>query len=519
MPDLSGFSNEYMAGLAAELTLRVLDALGRRLREAIQGTPRERALVRCYQAGSAALLPEDDPAREAYLPILKDFFNQPAVQAELAKLVRGREPDQEILIEAFEDAGYHAEDLPPFDFPARLAAFVEAFLQAVELEPELADTVQVAQLRDATQSLRDLVTDVSAIRRALEQAGSRVASGDVSATGDIQARDIITGIQQNFTLIFQIPFTPPPDLEALRSDYLAYLRNSYQHLDIKGIMQVQRVAPSIPLAAVYVPLKARPQRPDAGESWGRIAGRLWREEDLPAEAIAEMPPAGRSAAPVPVEVALQTEPAVVVLGDPGAGKSTLLKIIALALAEQTDGPLPILLPLNAYARRLLGKGEINLCDFLGEYYASRQKKLAQVGELFEAALRDRQAVILLDGLDEVQTERTFLVRLVQDFVAEFVPDPAETDQAIPGNRVVATSRIVGYDEAPLTGRQWRIYTLTDFDRADIERFVEQWTLAFEVGVHGGDTPVAREAAGREGRDLATPTCWLSGANGSTAFCI
>jgi formylglycine-generating enzyme required for sulfatase activity/energy-coupling factor transporter ATP-binding protein EcfA2 len=326
-------------------------------------------------------------------------------------------------------------------------------------------------------------------------------SGDVSATGDIQARDIITGIQQNFTLIFQIPFTPPPDLETLRADYLAYLRDSYQHLDIKGIMQMQRVAPSIPLAAVYVPLKARPQRPDAGESWGRIAGRLWREENLPAEVAAEIPPASRTAAPVPVEVALQTEPAVVVLGDPGAGKSTLLKIIALALVEQSGGPLPILLPLKAYARRLLGKGEINLCDFLGEYYASRQKKLARVGELFEAALRERQAVILLDGLDEVQTERTFLVRLVQDFVAEFVPDPAETDQAIPGNRVVATSRIVGYAEAPLTGRQWRIYTLTDFDRANIERFVKQWTLAFELGVHGGDTPVAREAAGREGRDL------------------
>jgi hypothetical protein len=224
------------------------------------------------------------------------------------------------------------------------------------------------------------------------------SSGDVSAGGDVQARDIITGIQHNFTLIFQSPFTPPPDLESLRADYLAYLRDCYQHLDIKGIIQVQRVAPSIPLPAVYVPLKARPQRPDAGESWARIAGRLWREDALPVEAPVEMPAVPRGAAPAPVEVALQSEPAVVVLGDPGAGTSTLLKIIALALADQPDGPLPILLPLNAYARRLLGQGEVNLCDFLGEYYASRQKKLAGAGVLFEAALRQRQAVILLDGL-------------------------------------------------------------------------------------------------------------------------
>jgi formylglycine-generating enzyme required for sulfatase activity/energy-coupling factor transporter ATP-binding protein EcfA2 len=324
------------------------------------------------------------------------------------------------------------------------------------------------------------------------------ASGHVAAGRDMQARDIITGIQHNFTVIFQAPFVPPPNMEVLRKNYLAYLWASYHHLDIKGIMQVHRVAPSIPLPAVYVPLKARPQRPNAGESWARVAGRL---PGPLADMMAEMPSAGRSAAPVPVEVALKSEPAVVVLGDPGAGKSTLLKIIALALAEQPEGPLPILLPLNAYARRLLVKGEVNLCDFLGEYYASRQKKLARVGRLFEAALRDRQAVILLDGLDEVQTERAFLVRLVQDFVAEFVPPPAKSDQAVPGNRVVATSRIVGYEEAPLSGPQWRIYTLTDFDRDDIERFVAAWTLAFEIGVHGEDTPVAREAAEREGRDL------------------
>ncbi len=327
-----------------------------------------------------------------------------------------------------------------------------------------------------------------------------VTSGDVSAR-DIHARDIITGVQKNFTVIFEAPFTPPPDLETLRVDYLAYLRDSYQHLDIKGVVQVQRVAPSIPLAAVYVPLKARPQRADAGEGWARVAGRYLRGADLSAEVMVGMPPPGRSASPVPVEVALHSEPAVVVLGDPGAGKSTLLKIIALALADQPRGPLPILLPLNAYARWLMSRGEVNLLDFAGEYYASRQKKLARVGALFEAALRDGQAVVLLDGLDEVQTERAFLVRLVQDFVAESVPAPVESDRAIPGNRAVVTSRIVGYDEAPLAGRQWRIYTLTDFDRADIERFVSGWTLAFEIGVHDGDTPIAREAAGRERRDL------------------
>jgi predicted NACHT family NTPase len=66
--------------------------------------------------------------------------------------------------------------------------------------------------------------------------------------------------------------------------------------------------------------------------------------------------------------------------------------------------------------------------------------------------------------------------------------------------VVVTSRIVGYDEAPLTGRQWRTHTLTDFTRADIEQFVTQWTLAFLRSIQG-DTDATRQAAARERHDL------------------
>lgn len=327
------------------------------------------------------------------------------------------------------------------------------------------------------------------------------SSGDVWVGGKLIARDVITGIQQNFNVIFQVPFEPPPDLETLRIDYLTCLRDSFSRLDIKGILQVQRVAPSMPLAAVYVPLKARSQRSDAGESWMRVAGRWMCAGEEPEDGLPEAVASGRSAAPVPVEEALQSEPAVVVLGDPGAGKSTLLKILALALAEQSDGPLPILLPLNAYARRLQSGEPVNLCDFLGKYYAMQRKNLTQVGALFEAALQNGQAVILLDGLDEVQDNRSYLVNLVQQFVDEWVPEPVEGDETVPGNRVVVTSRIVGYDEAPLVGERWRTYTLTDFDRDDIERFVRQWTWAFEVGVHGGETDTAIEAAKREYNEL------------------
>ena len=233
-----------------------------------------------------------------------------------------------------------------------------------------------------------------------------------------------------------------------------------------------------------------------------MAGRLWPVLSPALPDMVDVATMSRQAEPVPVEVALHTDPAVVVLGDPGSGKSTLLKVLALALAEQPNGPLPILLPLNAYARYLLHQGELNLCQYLGEYYASHQQKLVRVGELFQHALAAKQAVVLLDGLDEVQANRPHLVRLVQDFVAEYMPQPAEPQSlaTVPGNRVVVTSRIVGYDEAPLAGRQWHTYTLTDFTRADIEQFVTQWTLALARSIQG-DTEPARRAATQEQHDL------------------
>jgi predicted NACHT family NTPase len=337
------------------------------------------------------------------------------------------------------------------------------------------------------------------------------SSGSITAEGDIHAENVITGIQQKFTIIFQQPFTPPPDLVRLRTDYLTYLRDSYRYLDMQGIQQVQQVTHQLALTDVYVPLKAHAGHATAaGRVAGRVAGRPWsRESAAVPDAIAATALAHHTE-PVPVEVALQTAPAVVVLGDPGSGKSTLLKVLSLALAAHPDSPLPILLPLNAYARRLMQQGEQSLSQFLGEYYASHQHKIERVGELFHQALAHHQAVILLDGLDEVQVNRTHLVRLVQDFVAEYVPQPAASSEPVAvgdspppivaGNRVVATSRIVGYDEAPLTGRQWRTYTLTDFTRADIERFVTQWTLAFTRSIQG-DTEPARQDAAQERGDL------------------
>ena len=99
-------------------------------------------------------------------------------------------------------------------------------------------------------------------------------------------------------------FQPPPDLEALRKAYLDHLRRMYRVLDFRGIPQLESFSREMQLEDVYVPLVARPERPE-GDTWmrGRLAGRDWNGDSLPEDMLA-MGGKGESAVPVPVEQAL-----------------------------------------------------------------------------------------------------------------------------------------------------------------------------------------------------------------------
>ncbi len=293
--------------------------------------------------------------------------------------------------------------------------------------------------------------------------------------------DFIGG--DKITQIIQLPaFVPPPDLEELKTEYLAYLRRAYRALDFKGIPQFEAISSELLLEEVYVPLLARPERP-GGETWERrLAGRVLRDEYLPDEAIASLEKGAVHT--VRVEDALGEEALVVVLGDPGSGKSTLLKYLTLRLSAEEDAPLPILLPLNAYARVLHKNGDGSLQSYLSTYFADQGVK--NLAPLFESALSQGQAVILLDGLDEVQDGRAYLVNKVENFASEAVEK---------GNKLVVTSRIVGYQQAPLKS-EWNLYTLLDFNRSSVEDFAERWCWAFERSTLG-DTPEAKASAEKE----------------------
>jgi formylglycine-generating enzyme required for sulfatase activity/energy-coupling factor transporter ATP-binding protein EcfA2 len=361
----------------------------------------------------------------------------------------------------------------------------------VVVEPE----TPVQATTEIKQTAKKITQGGAAVGRLEVQPDGKAHIGGQQHYGDDIQGDHVGGdkvLGDKITYLIQMqPFQPPPDLEKLRDDYLAHLKGAYRALDFKGIPQLDTFSRELLLEEVYVPLLARPEMP-GGETWERrLAGRLLEAGTLPEQALAALEKA--ASPPLRVEEALGREEKkkrVVVLGDPGSGKTTLLKHLALRLADEPGAPLPILAPLNAYAIAL-EQGDLNLQAYLPQHFAGITQELANLAPLFDRAIAQGQAVILLDGLDEVQSDRPRLVHKVQAFAAE---------AAARGNKLVVTSRIVGYRESPLDPRSWSLYTLLDFDRPAIEQFAEKWCLAFEKSTLG-DTPQAAAEAEKERYDL------------------
>jgi NACHT domain len=86
-------------------------------------------------------------------------------------------------------------------------------------------------------------------------------------------------------------------------------------------------------------------------------------------------------------------------------------------------------------------------------------------QMFELLLERRALLLLFDGLDEVPTldERRRLVRELEDFASHH-----------PGNRILVTSRTVGYDLADLSNQYFLHAQIEDFNDKQIRQFLENW---------------------------------------------
>jgi hypothetical protein len=155
----------------------------------------------------------------------------------------------------------------------------------------------------------------------------------------------------------------------------------------------------------------------------------------------------------------------VILGDPGLGKSTLLQHLALEWAQGTSTSIPFMVELRKYTRD--HSQPRNFLEFMESGTWSRCH-LPQ-GEL-EQYLRERDVVVMFDGLDEVFDEslRSNIVTEIISFSRDY-----------PHTRIVVTTRVMGYavgssNPEHFRGAGFQQVTLQYFHDSQIREFVNNW---------------------------------------------
>jgi cellulose biosynthesis protein BcsQ len=232
--------------------------------------------------------------------------------------------------------------------------------------------------------------------------------------------------------------------------YLETLRRETAFIDIRGLQVGTGKAYRFPIEDLYIPLTT------AAEP-GKRAELDVRE-------------------PVGIEGALK-HPRLVIAGDPGAGKTTFLRHIASRMCEDlvrgNAGRFPILIRIaelaehvRACRRRREGPTVAAAPGWLPHWLAA---KSAEFGwglnsAFFERKLRDGEAAVLLDGLDEApgRTERESMARLLEN-----------ATQAYEKCSFVVTTRPLAYQGESVLA-DFQTANIAPLEAQAIDTFLERW---------------------------------------------
>ncbi|WP_119302932.1 NACHT domain-containing protein [Dongia deserti] len=157
----------------------------------------------------------------------------------------------------------------------------------------------------------------------------------------------------------------------------------------------------------------------------------------------------------------------VVLGNPGGGKSTLVQYVAFRLcklARDGKGRLPIVVTIRDYEKALDRRSSLTLEEFIVECLGT-----AVTRPVSSAVVRNLlgfgRAVLIFDGLDEIMN----LGRRNR-----FVDDVRVLCDAYPLCPAIVTSRVVGYERAPLP-KSFAVYELQELTLEQSQQYFRKLT--------------------------------------------
>jgi predicted NACHT family NTPase len=241
-------------------------------------------------------------------------------------------------------------------------------------------------------------------------------------------------------------------------------RRSYGRVTLRGVRRGGSQLIELPLDDVYVPLTARLE----------MARREWEAEPASRRPARTPTSPRRRSERLPLNQLLAFDKRLVITGGPGCGKTTVLQHIAWALATAilTDDktlahdrvglkvnkdaglPLPIFIPLSAYARHRRehrGDGDPHnrtLATFIADYLIERNCAPGSAARLLCAVVAQwaQRVMLLLDGLDEVpdEAERAQVRQSIEQLMA-----------GKPRLRAVVTCRVAAYQGRTALGAEFR----------------------------------------------------------------
>jgi hypothetical protein len=292
------------------------------------------------------------------------------------------------------------------------------------------------------------------------------ASGD-SISGDL-AQAIIEKDKKLKGSLHLLNYLPPKfqymldqtRIEKAKTKYFEYLASECGEITLEGLPADQDVGSRrLRLESIFVPLNLETEYPQDSEA-------SYKEKVKNKNQPQERQPAGK---------VFSDNLRLAILAPPGGGKTTLLNRLAIAYAFPDRRtiikdylPDKSLLPLFIRCRQLGNLVNSSISDILRTIPKKFEQEDLEKEFLYilNTSLQNGDSLLLIDGLDEISTERSRIsfVKQLRNFLSIY-----------PNIRVVITSREAGFRIISGSLDDYcQIYKIAELDDHDIKRLVISW---------------------------------------------